>query len=212
MDTAVAVLHSENDFLVMLIINSAHKALDTFVAAEDDGETFLTAPDAEGWAHTGVIRRLRTNGLSAPQKASLRANFIEEQVLTLVRTFHPCEIAINKGVITRAAFSLFGKGWGLGWRDVALPLVNRFPFDGNPAFRYLHERNASVETALLGVLYLAHRHGFDQLTQAEREEAGTANFLAGAGAKPFSLHKNPPPRKGTQGGPNIFKLPNKKLF
>lgn len=186
MDMAVAVLHSENDFLVMMLIDSAHKRIDTFVAAEDDGETFLTAPDAEGWARTGVIRRLRTNGLTAPQKSALRANFIEEQVGTLTRTFHPCEIAVNKGAITRTVFSLFGKGWGVGWRDIARPLVGRFPFDGNPAFRYLHERNDSVETALLGVLFLAHRHGLDQLSQYERESNWTDNFLDGAGAKPYT--------------------------
>src|SRR5467141_1411024 len=99
MGTAVAVIQSETDFLVMLVINSAEKRLDTFVAVDDGGDTFLTAPDAESWANLGIIRRLRTKGLSAGLKAALHTSFIEDQVAQPFHNFHPCEVCINKGAI-----------------------------------------------------------------------------------------------------------------
>jgi hypothetical protein len=190
MNTACAVLHIETDFLVLLVITAQERKLLAYVAVNEDSETFLTAPDFAAWAEVGYIRRLRTRGLTVEQKSALRAAFIEQQVASLRANFQPFEIATNKSATDKVLFSLFGKGWGPGWKAIAREAELRVGPADCPAFQYLLARHGAVETAQLGILYLAHRHGLVQMTQAERESNWTDNFLDGAGARPYYGGRN----------------------
>jgi hypothetical protein len=190
MNTACAVLHIETDFLALLVITAQQRKLLAYVAVNEDSETFLTAPDFAAWADVGYLRRLRTRGLTVEQKAALRAAFIEQQVASLKANFQPFEIATNKSVTDKILFSLFGKGWGPGWKAIARDAEARISPADCPAFQYLLARHSAVDTARLGVLYLAHKHGLDQLSQNERESNWTDNFLDGAGAKSYYGGRN----------------------
>ena len=182
METAVGVLHIETDFLVLLLVTSTSRSAEAFVAVNDDSDTFLTAPDFEGWANAGQLRRLRTSGLKADQKSVLRTAFIEAQIATVRSAFHPFELATNKSVTDRAVFSLFGKGWGPGWKAIAREAETSIAPSDNPAFNYLLERHSALETARLGVLFLAKKYGLDQLSHEEREAAAMQRIVGGAGA------------------------------
>lgn len=182
MEKAVAVLHIENDFIVLLLVTSAQRRVEAFVAVNDDSDTFLTAPDFQGWADAGLLRRLRTRDLNADQKSVLRIAFIEQQIATLRSGYQPFEIATNKGVTDSVLFSLFGKGWGLGWKAIAREAETRIAPSDNPAFAYLLARKSDLETVGLGVLFLAHRHGLDQVTFEEREVAAMQSIVGDAGA------------------------------
>jgi hypothetical protein len=186
MHSAVGILQYEPDFIAMLLISSSMRRIEAFVAVDDDSDTFLTAPDFTGWANTGVLRPLRTRGLTADQKFNLRTAFIETQIEAIRASHFPFEFATNKSLADKMLFTLFGKGWGPGWKAIAHDAETRIAPSDNPAFQYLLTRHASVDTARLGVLFLAHRHGLDQLTQAEREANYMDDFLHGAGAKPYT--------------------------
>lgn len=183
MDTAVGVLHIETDFIVLLLVTSLQRQIEAFCAVNDDSDTFLTAPDFEGWAQAGVLRRLRTRDLNADQKTSLRTAFIEQQIATVRTYYQPFEIATNKSVSDRVLFTLFGKGWGVGWKAIAREAEARIVPTDNPAFQYLLARNSALETVRLGVLYLAHKHGLDCISHEEREADALARLVGpGAGA------------------------------
>ena len=85
----------------------------------EDAIASTAADDFEQWANAGILRKLRTRGLTVDQAATLRLSFIENQISILRSNFQPFEIATNKGVADRVLFSLFGKGWGTGWKQQA---------------------------------------------------------------------------------------------
>src|SRR5438445_2068409 len=184
MNTAVGVLHDENDFIVFLLVTSEQRKLEAFVAVNDDSDTFLTAPDAESWERAGLMRRLRTRDLNTDQKSALRTAFIEQQIATVRACYHPFELATNKSVADRVLFTLFGKGWGTGWKAIARDAEARIAPSDNSAFQYLLARHSAVNIARLGVLFLAHKHGLDQVTHEEREAKALRRIIGpGAGAQ-----------------------------
>jgi hypothetical protein len=175
---AVGVLHIESEFLVLFLVQAeGPRETQTYVAVNEDAPSFLTCPDFRKWNIDDGFRLLRTGNLSADQKSALRTAFIEQQVSMLKQAFNPLEIAINKTVADRTLFSLFGQGWGLGWKAKARTLIEVYPATSGPA-RYLRLNSPAVETAYLGTLYLAVKHGFTpRLSHAEREAEALRQLL-----------------------------------
>jgi hypothetical protein len=175
---AVGVLHIEAEYIVLFLIEAeGTPQTQTYVAVNEDAPSFLTCPDSRKWNIDDGFRLLRTGNLTADQKSALRTAFIEQQVSMLKQTFQPLEIAINKSVADRTLFSLFGQGWGLGWKAKARAIAEIFPAASGPV-RYLRMNYPAVETAYLGCLFLAVKHGLTpRPSRAEREAEALRQIL-----------------------------------
>jgi hypothetical protein len=174
---AVGVLHIEPEFVALFLIEAeGSRATQAYVAVNEDAVDFQTCPDFRKWSIDDGFRLLRTGNLTADQKNTLRTNFIEEQVAMLKQCFQPLEIAVNKTVVDKTLFSLFGQGWGVGWKAKARGASAAYETSTGPA-RYLRLRYPAVDVAYLGAVYLAVKHGFNQTSFAERQAEDMRRIL-----------------------------------
>lgn len=231
MNTACVVLLVELDFILQLIVTNSQYEIGAkdafrpnqivaFVAVNEDADTFLAAPDYDTWVVRGDLAVLPTKGRTPERKDALRKNFIEKQIAALKTNFYTHELSMKPyeaSLFEKIKVSLFGYQWGKAWKADAQEAAARIGAPTNPAFNFLLNSNAAAVKAHLGILYLAHKYGFDAPTAYAAEQAGLRKIVKpedgptvylGERATPtlarFGLHNNPAPRPAPQSGTNIF--------